>query len=149
MYKFPWCWYRRWFPRHSLGIMRRKWKEPYWFYGKKIEAVIEFVKKLKLNNIVAINDRSKVLSSLKRTKNHLTCNKPRNGSINYSFQICFPLIKEKAFIAAVKGGDIDEEYKKAELKYKSYIKKSTVFELNYNHQTFVTKREKTYSSGNQ
>jgi 16S rRNA (guanine527-N7)-methyltransferase len=41
------------------------------------------------------------------------------------------LIKEKAFIAAVKGGDLMEELKTTELKYKSRIKKSTIFELSY------------------
>ena len=32
---------------------------------------------------------------------------------------------------ALKGGDLDEEFKKAEMKYKAYIKKSTTFELYY------------------
>jgi 16S rRNA (guanine527-N7)-methyltransferase len=31
----------------------------------------------------------------------------------------------------MKGGDLTEEFSKAELKYKSYIKKSTVYDLHY------------------
>ena len=47
------------------------------------------------------------------------------------FRYSLPLIKEKAYIAAVKGGDLMEEFKTAELKYKAHIKKSTIFELSY------------------
>ncbi|MDO8549733.1 MAG: class I SAM-dependent methyltransferase, partial [Ignavibacteria bacterium] len=47
------------------------------------------------------------------------------------FRYAFPLIKDKAFFMALKGGDLDEEFRKAEMKYKAYIKKSTVFELYY------------------
>jgi 16S rRNA (guanine527-N7)-methyltransferase len=32
---------------------------------------------------------------------------------------------------AMKGGDLTEEFKKAEMKYKAHIKKSTVYELHY------------------
>ena len=42
--------------------------------------------------------------------------------------------KRQAFIVAMKGGDLDEEFQKAELKYKSFIKKSTVYEpVSYTH----------------
>jgi 16S rRNA (guanine527-N7)-methyltransferase len=47
------------------------------------------------------------------------------------FRYAIPLIKEKAYIAAVKGGSLESELKTAEIKYKSYIKKSTIFELAY------------------
>ena len=42
-----------------------------------------------------------------------------------------PLIREKAYLAAVKGGDLEEEFQKAVVKYKPFIKKSTIFELYY------------------
>ena len=41
------------------------------------------------------------------------------------------MIKEKAVLIALKGGEMEEEFETAELKYKSQIKKSTVFELGY------------------
>ena len=47
------------------------------------------------------------------------------------FRYAVPLIKEKAFLFAMKGGDLTDEFAKAELKYKSYIKKSTVYDLHY------------------
>ena len=34
----------------------------------------------------------------------------------------------------MKGGDLADEFKTAEMKYKPYIKKSTSFELSYKHQ---------------
>jgi 16S rRNA (guanine527-N7)-methyltransferase len=43
----------------------------------------------------------------------------------------FPLIKDKAVLLAIKGGDLTEEISKAQMKYASYIKKSTVYELHY------------------
>jgi 16S rRNA (guanine527-N7)-methyltransferase len=47
------------------------------------------------------------------------------------FRYSVPLIKEKAFLFAMKGGDLSEELAKSELKYKSYIKKSTIYDLHY------------------
>jgi 16S rRNA (guanine527-N7)-methyltransferase len=42
------------------------------------------------------------------------------------------LIKDKkAYLVAIKGGDLEEEFKTAQLKYKSHIKKSTIFDLSY------------------
>jgi 16S rRNA (guanine527-N7)-methyltransferase len=121
------------FPGIPLGIMRPEMKGTLIdSTGKKIEAVIEFVRKLKLNNIVAINDRVESPEFIEKYKESFDLVISRaTVPLIILFRYAFPLIKEKAFIAAVKGGDIDEEYKKAELKYKSYIKKSTVFELNY------------------
>ena len=42
-----------------------------------------------------------------------------------------PLVKDKAYILAIKGGDLENEFKTAETKYKAYIKKHTIFELSY------------------
>jgi 16S rRNA (guanine527-N7)-methyltransferase len=53
-----------------------------------------------------------------------------------------PLVKDKAFIVAMKGGNLDEEFQKAELKYKSFIKKSTVYELAYKPTNLRNKKGK-------
>ena len=121
------------FPGIPLGIMRSEMNGVLVdSTGKKIEAVIEFVNKLKLSNIVAVNDRVESPEFIEKHKEKFDLVISRaTVPLIILFRYAFPLIKEKAFIAAIKGGDIDEEYKKAELKYKSYIKKSTVFELNY------------------
>ena len=100
--------------------------------AKKIEAVIEFIGKLKLNNIIAENSRveseefqQKYSDSFDLVLSRATV--PLIILLRYSL----PLIKEKAYIATIKGGDLTDEFKTAELKYKSYIKKSTAFELSY------------------
>jgi len=53
-----------------------------------------------------------------------------------------PLIKNKAYLISVKGGQLEEELKKAEMKYKTYIKKSTVFELAYKPSNIKNKKGK-------
>lgn len=100
--------------------------------SKKIDAVKEFISKLKLNNVVAENCRvesdefkQKYTDSFDLVVSRATV------PLIILFRYSIPLIKEKAYIAAIKGGDLTDEYKTAELKYKSYIKKSTIFELSY------------------
>lgn len=99
---------------------------------KKIEAVKEFISKLKLNNVVAENFRvesdefkQKYADSFDLVVSRATV------PLLILFRYALPLIKEKAYIAAAKGGDLIEEFKNAELKYKAFIKKSTIFELSY------------------
>jgi 16S rRNA (guanine527-N7)-methyltransferase len=100
--------------------------------AKKIEAVKEFISKLKLNNIVAENFRvesdefkQKYADSFDLVVSRATV------PLVILFRYSLPLIKDKAYIAAVKGGDLMDELKTTELKYKAHIKKSTVFELSY------------------
>lgn len=100
--------------------------------GKKIDAVKEFISKLKLNNVVAENSRvegdefkQKYADSFDLVVSRATV------PLIILFRYALPLIKEKAYIAAAKGGDLIEEFKNAELKYKAFIKKSTIFELAY------------------
>ncbi|MFH1197978.1 MAG: 16S rRNA (guanine(527)-N(7))-methyltransferase RsmG [bacterium] len=100
--------------------------------SKKIIAVKEFIDKLKLSNIIAENSRveseefkEKYADSFDLIVSRATV--PFIILLRYSL----PLIKEKAYLVAVKGGEIEEEFKTAEMKYKPYIKKSTIFELAY------------------
>jgi 16S rRNA (guanine527-N7)-methyltransferase len=58
------------------------------------------------------------------------------------FRYAIPLIKEKAYLLAMKGGDLTDEFKKAEMKYKPYIKKSTVYELYYKPTNVRNKKGK-------
>lgn len=99
---------------------------------KKIDAVKEFINKLKLNNIIAENCRveSEEFKQKYADSFDLVISRATVPLI-ILFRYSMPLIKEKAFIAAIKGGDLMDEFKPTELKYKSYIKKSTVFELAY------------------
>ncbi|QQS38354.1 MAG: 16S rRNA (guanine(527)-N(7))-methyltransferase RsmG [Ignavibacteriales bacterium] len=100
--------------------------------GKKIEAVKEFIDKLKLSNVVAENERVESPEFVTRYNDYFDIIVSRaTVPLIILLRYALPLLKEKGFIMAMKGGDLDDEYKKAELKYKAYIKKSTTFELFY------------------
>jgi 16S rRNA (guanine527-N7)-methyltransferase len=100
--------------------------------NKKINAVTEFIDKLKLSNVIAENDRVESPEFIGKYKESFDLIISRASvPLIILFRYALPLIKEKAYFAAIKGGDLDAEYQKAELKYKSYIKKSTIFELYY------------------
>lgn len=100
--------------------------------SKKIDAVKEFISKLKLNNIVAENFRVESDEFIQKYSNSFDVVISRaTVPLIILFRYALPLIKEKGFILSMKGGDISDEFKTAELKYKANLKKSTVFELAY------------------
>lgn len=100
--------------------------------AKKIDAVKEFISKLKLNNIVAENFRVESDDFKQKYADTFDLVVSRaTVPLVILFRYSLPLIKEKAFIAAIKGGDLMDELKTTELKYKAHIKKSTIFELSY------------------
>jgi 16S rRNA (guanine527-N7)-methyltransferase len=100
--------------------------------AKKIDAVKEFISKLKMNNLTAENSRVESDDFVQKYANSFDLVVSRaTVPLIILFRYSLPLIKEKAYIAAIKGGDLMDEFKTAELKYKSYIKKSTIFELAY------------------
>ncbi|MBZ0200078.1 MAG: 16S rRNA (guanine(527)-N(7))-methyltransferase RsmG [Ignavibacteriaceae bacterium] len=100
--------------------------------GKKIDAVKEFVDKLKLSNVTAVNSRVEDDEFKVKYQNSFDLIVSRaTVPLIILFRYSLPLIKDRAFLVAIKGGNLEDEYKKAEMKYKSFIKKSTVFELNY------------------
>jgi 16S rRNA (guanine527-N7)-methyltransferase len=111
--------------------------------GKKIQAVQEFIDKLKLSNIVAESDRVESEEFISRHANSFDLIVSRaTVPLIILFRYAIPLIKEKAYLMAVKGGDLTEEFKKAEMKYKSYIRKSTVYELSYKPTNVRNKKGK-------
>lgn len=100
--------------------------------AKKIDAVKEFISKLKMNNLTAENARVESDEFIQKYANSFDLVVSRaTVPLIILFRYALPLIKEKAYIVALKGGDLMDEFKTAELKYKSYIKKSTIFELAY------------------
>ncbi|HCY75371.1 MAG TPA: 16S rRNA (guanine(527)-N(7))-methyltransferase RsmG [Ignavibacteriales bacterium] len=111
--------------------------------GKKIDSVKEFIDKLKLSNVVAENSRVEDPGFIEKHKGTFDLVVSRAVvPIIILFRYSLPLVKDKAFIIAMKGGDLDEEFKKAELKYKSFIKKSTVYELAYKPTNLRNKKGK-------
>jgi 16S rRNA (guanine527-N7)-methyltransferase len=100
--------------------------------NKKINAVKEFIDKLKLGNVIAENDRVESPEFIEKYKDSFDLIVSRASvPLIILFRYSLPLIKEKAYLVAIKGGDLGAEYEKAEMKYKSYIKKSTIFDLYY------------------
>jgi 16S rRNA (guanine527-N7)-methyltransferase len=99
---------------------------------KKVEAVKDFIDKLKLSNVIAENHRVESEEFISRHGNSFDLIVSRaTVPLIILFRYAVPLMKEKSFLFAMKGGDLSEEFSKAELKYKSYIKKSTVYDLHY------------------
>jgi 16S rRNA (guanine527-N7)-methyltransferase len=100
--------------------------------AKKIDAVKEFINNLKMSNLTAENARVESDEFIQKYANSFDLVVSRaTVPLIILFRYALPLIKEKAYIVAIKGGDLMDEFKTAELKYKSFIKKSTIFELAY------------------
>ncbi len=100
--------------------------------SKKIRAVQEFIDTLKLSNVIAENDRVESERFKENYSNTFDLIVSRSSvPLIILFRYALPLIKEKAFLLAMKGGDLTLEFKKAETKYKAHIKKSTIYELAY------------------
>ncbi len=111
--------------------------------GKKIDAVKDFISKLKLSNVVAENCRVESNEFIEKYNGAFDLVVSRAVvPIIILIRYAFPLVKDKAFIVAMKGGDLNEEFQKAELKYKSFIKKSTVYELAYKPTNLRNKKGK-------
>ena len=111
--------------------------------AKKINAVEEFIDQLKLSNVIAENNRVESPEFKEKYANKFDLIVSRGTvPLIILFRYAIPLIKEKAYLVAIKGGQLDEEYKTAEIKYKSYIKKSTTFELSYKPTNIKNKKGK-------
>jgi len=132
------------FPGIPLAIMRPELKGVLAdSTGKKIEAVKEFIDKLKLSNAVVENARVESPEFIDKYKGSFDLIVSRAVvPIIILFRYALPLVKDKAFIVAMKGGNLDEEFQKAELKYKSFIKKFTVYELAYKPSNLRNKKGK-------
>jgi len=99
---------------------------------KKMDAVTEFIDKLKLNNVKAECTRVEDGEFIGKYENKFDLIVSRaTVPLIVLLRYAFPLIKEKAVLLAIKGGDLADEIAKAQMKYSSYIKKSTIYELHY------------------
>ncbi len=111
--------------------------------GKKVTAVNEFIDKLKLSNVIAENYRVESPEFIEKYKEHFDMVISR-GTVPLIILIRYalPITKEKSYLISIKGGDLDEEFTKAEMKYKSNIKKSTIYELAYKPSNIRNKKGK-------
>ncbi|HZW38269.1 MAG: 16S rRNA (guanine(527)-N(7))-methyltransferase RsmG [Syntrophothermus sp.] len=121
------------FPGIPFGILRPEMKGLLVdSTGKKIDAVKEFIEKLRIGNLSAVNSRVESPEFMLQYSNKFDLVLSRaTVPLIILFRYSMPLIKERAILAAIKGGDLEEEFEKAYIKYKPYIKKSTIFELSY------------------
>lgn len=111
--------------------------------GKKIDAVNEFIDNLKLSNVVAECARVESPEFIAKYKESFDVVVSRAVKpIIILIRYALPLVKDKGYIVAIKGGNLDEEFQKAEMKYKSFIKKSTVYELAYKPTNIRNKKGK-------
>lgn len=111
--------------------------------AKKISCVQEFKSKLKLGNIVAENMRVESPEFIAKYKDSFDLIVSR-ATVPYIIlcRYSIPLIKSKAYMLALKGGNLDEEIDKAQTKWGSYIKKITVFELAYKPTNIRNEKDK-------
>jgi 16S rRNA (guanine527-N7)-methyltransferase len=99
---------------------------------KKIEAVDEFLRRLALKKITAENYRVESQEFIEKYKNSFDLILSRaTVPLALLIRYALPLIQERAVLISAKGGDLKEELRLAELKYKINIRKSTIFELAY------------------
>lgn len=99
---------------------------------KKIDAVKEFIDKLKIGNLIAENERVESPEFISKYSGTFDLVVSRaTVPLIILLRYALPLVKDKAFLMTLKGGNLDDEFRKAEIKYKAHIKKSTVFELYY------------------
>jgi len=111
--------------------------------AKKVEAVNYFINKIKLNNVIAENCRVESPEFIEKYKDNFDLVVSRaTCPLIVMFRYSLPLVKDKAFIATLKGGDLEQEIQTAETKYKAYIKKSTIFELPYKPTNIRNQKEK-------
>lgn len=111
--------------------------------GKKINAVNEFIEKLKLKNVSAINSRVEAPEFINRYKNSFDLIISRaTVPLMLLIKYALPVIKERAYLAAIKGGILDEELGKALLKYQQNIKNYSIIELAYKPTNIENQKSK-------
>lgn len=108
---------------------------------KKTSAVNEFKEKLMLSNVIVENSRVESIDFVKTysRKFDLIISRATVDLLSL-VQYSIPLIKDKAAMLLIKGGDITDEFEAAKAKYGYMFKRSTVYELRYKPSN--TKNEK-------
>ncbi|MCK6604762.1 MAG: 16S rRNA (guanine(527)-N(7))-methyltransferase RsmG [Ignavibacteriaceae bacterium] len=100
--------------------------------AKKTKAVEEFIEKLMLSNVKVENSRVEDPEFIARHHGSFDLVVSRaTVPLIVLMRYALPLIKQKAWVLAMKGGDIAEEFDAMYLKFKHCIKKHTVYELHY------------------
>lgn len=111
--------------------------------AKKINAVNDFIKTLKLSNVTTSNYRVESEEFKEKYKNKFNMVLSRGTApLIVLLRYSLPLLKEKGYVLAIKGGDLNGEFSTASTKYKAYIKKHTIFELSYKPNNIRNEKNK-------
>lgn len=110
---------------------------------KKTDAVAEFIEKLRLKNISVVNARVESPEFIEKNREQFDLIVSRaTVPLIMLIKYALPLIKKKAFIMAIKGGNLDNEFTTAQVKYSTHIKKITTYELHYKPTNLKNIKEK-------
>lgn len=110
---------------------------------KKTIALKEFASKLMLENVTvecARCESEEFISKYPNTFDLIVSRATVKLPVFVRYSI--PVMKSKAYVMALKGGNIEEEFKIANLKWKPFIKRSTVIELAYKPNNVKNENEK-------
>lgn len=110
---------------------------------KKTDAVQEFVDKLKLLAVKVENMRVESPEFIEKHKDSFDLIVSRaTVPVIILVRYSLPLIKERAIVLAIKGGNLQDEIKTAEIKYKAHIKKATTIEMAYKPSNTRNEKDK-------
>ncbi len=110
---------------------------------KKYFAVRDFIQKLDLKNVSAFNERVESNAFREKFSGGFSATISRaTVKLVKLLEYSLPLLKKKGFVISLKGGDISEEIKEAERKFKNKIKDLNVFQLSYKPNNLKNEKEK-------
>lgn len=111
--------------------------------AKKTIAVQEFVNKLKLLAVKVENMRAESPEFIEKYKDSFDLIVSRaTVPVIILVRYSLPVIKDRAYLLAIKGGNLQEEIKTAEIKYKAHIKKATTIEMAYKPNNVRNEKDK-------
>ena len=110
---------------------------------KKTDAVKEFADKLMLGRVTVANTRVEDPEFIARHRSSfdLVISRATDELITL-VRYALPVIKQRAYLIAIKGGDMTEELATMASKYEPFIRKSTIFELHYKPTNIRNVKEK-------
>lgn len=111
--------------------------------AKKTTAVAEFIEKLRLKNVQVENARVESQEFIEKYRGKFDLILSRaTVPLIMLVKYALPLFEKKAYIMAIKGGDLTNEFTTAQVKYSTHIKKITTYELHYKPTNIKNIKEK-------
>jgi len=99
---------------------------------KKYFALQDFIQKLNLKNVTAINSRVEEKNFILQNKNKFDLAISRaTVALPKLVEYSLPLLKKKSYIYSLKGGDVSSEIDETQFRFKKFIGEVKVLELKY------------------